>query len=260
MRRTFILMTCLAMIAWSSVVVRAKVKKVPYTKIDVNIEEAYTPDAAFQAMSKSFGGAVARKDSPALFALVGPTFISMSQGAPAEAFDMGRDALHNFKVLFGFREVGKDTDGGVQDGPFWEALASFAQDGTYYKAADNLVCSPILGMISEEKKFEDAQKKIAADETVSWYFTFADNNLTKGPTDATQVGKFSKQVLPVLSVYPPRTGEEPAPPVTHLEVLIPTGKTGWIPLSAARPLETDRLCYAATPSGQWRIVLYDQAG
>src|SRR5215475_10645751 len=97
MRRTFILMTCLAMIAWSSVVVRAKVKKVPYTKIDVNIEEAYTPDAAFQAMSKSFGEAAARKDSPALFALVGPTFIWMSQGAPAEAFDMGRDALHNFK-------------------------------------------------------------------------------------------------------------------------------------------------------------------
>lgn len=257
MRRTIILTTALATIAWSTFAVRAEVKKVPYAKIDVDLEEAFAPDAAFQAMSKSFTAAVAKKDSEALFALVGPTFIWLSEGAPAAGYDLGRDALYNFKVLFGFREAGKDTDGGVQDGPYWEALASFAQDGTYYKAADNLVCSPTLGVVSDNKKFEDAQKKIGADETVSWYFIVADLNLAKGPTDATLVGKIGKQLLPVLSVYP-QQDQEPAPPITHLEVLIPTGKTGWIPLSAARPLDTDRLCYSVAADGQWKIVMYDQ--
>jgi hypothetical protein len=62
----------------------------------------------------------------------------------------------------------------------------------------------------------------------------------------------------VLSVFPqPKDGAAiPAP--THYEVLLSSGKTGWIAAAAARPLTADRLCYAKTPDGRWAIVNFDQ--
>jgi hypothetical protein len=41
--------------------------------------------------------------------------------------------------------------------------------------------------------------------------------------------------------------------------LLPSGKSGWIPVAAARPLITNRLCYAKTPNGDWKIASIDQA-
>ena len=66
-------------------------------------------------------------------------------GQPADQLDLGRDALHNFKVVFGFRAlVGADADGGVSDGPYWETLAYFVGDANYYAASEagNLICGP----------------------------------------------------------------------------------------------------------------------
>jgi hypothetical protein len=103
--------------------------RVPYPEVKVEVSDAYKPDAAFNAMRKAFSDAVAKKDSAALFALVGPTFVWTMQGSTVDQLDMGRDSLHNFKVVFGFRQQGKDTDGGVENGPYWDALAAFAARG-----------------------------------------------------------------------------------------------------------------------------------
>src|SRR5580700_8239575 len=123
----------------------AAVKKVPYPEVKVEVAAAFKPDAAFETLRKALSDAVAKKDAQALFALVSPTFIWTLQGGPTDQFDMGRDALHNFKVVFGFRPQDADADGPVDNGPFWDALAGFASDGTYYQdgEAGNLVCGPI---------------------------------------------------------------------------------------------------------------------
>ncbi|MGZ4790005.1 MAG: hypothetical protein ACXVZX_15905, partial [Terriglobales bacterium] len=71
---------------------------------------------------------MASRNAAALFALVGPTFVWTSQGALTNEFDPGRDALHNFKVVFGFRQQGRDEDGGVVNGPYWDELAQFVSD------------------------------------------------------------------------------------------------------------------------------------
>jgi hypothetical protein len=41
-------------------------------------------------------------------------------------------------------------------------------------------------------------------------------------------------------------------------VLLPSGKSGWIPISAAIPLTTDRLCYALTADNDWKFAAFDQ--
>ena len=65
--------------------------------------------------------------------------------------------------------------------------------------------------------------------------------------------------LPLIGFYPPEKEGAPPPPPTHFEVLLPSGRTGWVPVAAVRPLETDHLCYARTPAGEWKIAAFDQA-
>jgi hypothetical protein len=240
----------------------AAIKKVPYPEVKVEIVQAFKPDAAFEAMRKKFSEAVAKKDAQALFDLVAPTFVWTFQGGSSDQFDMGRDALHNFKVVFGFRPQGADADGPVENGPFWEMLAGFASDGTYYQdeQAFNLVCGPITANAVDEDVMEKARNKLeVGEETVDWYFTVAPTSVAKAPNDSgPPVGKVGVVALPALSLYPPVEEGKPGVPATHVEVLLPNGKSGWVPLSAVRAWDSERLCYAKTRSGDWKISSYDQ--
>lgn len=238
----------------------ADVKNAPYPEIKVKLSKSYKPDAAFEKMRAAFAGAAAKKDTAALLALIGPTFVWTLNGEVVDKFDMGRDAVHNFKVVFGFRQYGKDTDGGVEDGPFWDSLASFASDATYYQATDggNLICAPMAVEIADTAIFEQARKKIeTGDSGADWYFTIADVAVTKVPGDAgAPIAKLGTVAVPVLGIFPQ---SQEAQAVTHLQVLLPSGKPGWIPASAARPLDNNRLCYAKTVNGDWKIVAFDES-
>ena len=248
-------------IAIGTMAAEAEIKKAPYPEVKMKLLNPFKGDDAFAAMRKAFSDAVDKKDNSALFGLVGPTF-AWTQGdlLVADDFDLGRDALHNFKVVFGFREPGKDTDGPVQDGPFWDALGAFAGDETFYSAGGTLVCGPTGAALSDEAGFDKVRQRIGADETVEWYFTVMDVTATANPGAGAPVGKAAAATaMPVLNAYPPEVQGQPAKPVTHVQVLLPIGKSGWIPISSARPLVSDRLCYALGTDGNWKIVAFDQA-
>lgn len=239
----------------------AAVKEVSYPKVELDVEPAYKPDSAFVSMRNAMAQAVAKRDEDALFALVNRTFIWTQEGQLADDFDLGRDALHNFKVVFGFRAPGKDADGGVENGPFWDMLRAFAADGTYSESGNtgNLVCGPAAAEVIDKAVFEQARKKVEAiyDEA-EWYFPLTKTDVTKSPNDtAPPIVKIDSVALPVLNAYPATEGNNPTP-ATHLQVLLPSGQSGWVPVSAVRPLVTGRLCYAKTPNSNWRIAVYDE--
>jgi hypothetical protein len=240
----------------------AEVRKVAYPRIKVEIAKAYKPDAAFEAMRKAFVEAAERKDENALFALVAPGFVWTINGALAGDYDPGRDALHNFKVLFGFRQYGRDADGGVADGPFWSALAVFAGEGTFFQTVEdgNIVCSPIAATVADEELFEEARGKVEPeDQAADWYFILRDNTpVARAVNDkGLPVARLGQEAVPILRAYPDAQEGQPAPTPTHFEVLLPSGKSGWIAAAAALPLQTGRLCYVAVPGGTWKIAIYD---
>ena len=175
-------------------------------------------------------------------------------------FDLGRSAVDNFKVVFGFREAGKDTDGGVDGGPYWDLLAAFADDPTAYEDSPNKVCTPTTATVVDDKVFELATSKLETDDdAANWYFTLRDTPVAKAPGDnGPPIAKLGTVAIPVLSFHPPSPEDGPAVTPTHLEVLTPNGRTGWIPASAARPYSSERLCFAKTAKGEWKIVVYDQ--
>ena len=239
----------------------AAIKKVPYQEVKIELAETFKPDAAFETMRKKLSDAVAKKDAQALFELVGPTFVWTFQGGATDQFDMGRDALHNFKVTFGFRPPGADADGPVDNGPFWDLLAGFANDSTYYQdtQAGNLVCGPITANAVDDNVLEQARKKVeVGEETADWYFTLAPTSVAKAPNDTgPPVAKVGLVALPALSLFPAPEEGKPAA-ATHVEVLLPNGKTGWVPAGAVRLYDSEHLCYAKTANGDWKIAAYDQ--
>jgi hypothetical protein len=237
----------------------AAIKKIPYPEVKVNVEQ-YQGDDALAAMRKSFSDAVSKKDSATLFGLVGPTFVWTKANALNEDFDLGGDALHNFKVVFGFREPGKDADGGVDGGPYWDMLAAFAGDPTVYEESTNKVCTPTTATVVDEKVFELASSKLETDDDAAdWYFTLGDTPVAKAPGDnGPPIGKLGTVAIPVLGAHPPSPEGGPAVAPTHLQVLMPNGRTGWIPASAARSYSAERLCFAKTAKGEWKIAVYDQ--
>jgi hypothetical protein len=242
----------------------AQPRQVAYPEVKVVLENPYKPDAAFDKMNGAFLDAVQRKDLAALTALVAPTFLWTVNDHTADEFDLGRDAIHNFKVAFGFRAAGQDVDGGVDDGPYWEALTAFAEELSLYIENDaaTLVCSPMSAEVVDDETFDRARRKIdAINEPVEWYFTLASETpVARAPGDTgTPVAKVGTIALPLVSFYPPEKEGGPPPPSTHFEVLLPSGQTGWVPVDAVRPLETDHVCYARTPPGEWKIASIDQA-
>jgi hypothetical protein len=260
MRSLLISATAAALMAAVNTAALAQVKQVPYPAVKVKLAEAYLPDAAFQKMQISFAQASAAKDTQALLSLVGPTFLWMSRGELNDQFNFGRGAVDNFTAVFGFAESENTTGGVAANGPLWDILAAFAADKSFYTATDTLVCGPTSATIVDDDEFNSAKKKISADASVEWYFTVADTPATSTPTDAgSPVGQVSQVALPVLSVFPLAKDGQPKPPVTHLQVLLPSGKIGWIPIAAAFPLVTDRLCYAVTSDGSWKFAAFDQA-
>jgi hypothetical protein len=165
---------------------------------------------------------------------------------------------------FGFRALGEGVDGSVDDGPYWDVLTAFAEEASFYIANDagTLVCGPMTAEVADDNAFEEARRKInAIDEPVEWYFTVAAETpvATAPGATGTPVAKVGTVAMPLIGFYPPEREGAPPPPPTHYEVLLPSGRTGWVPVTAVRPLKTDHLCYARTPAGEWKIASIDQA-
>jgi hypothetical protein len=259
-RRIFAALAALSF-AIGTMAAEAEIRKAPYPEVKMKLLNPFKGDDAFMAMRKAFSDAVDKKDNSALFGLVGPTF-AWTQGdlLVADDFDLGRDALHNFKVVFGFREPGKDTDGGVKDGPFWSVLAGFSSDPSAFERSKNLVCTPATAVVVDDKVFDQAENKLAnGDETPDWYFTLGETPVAKGLSDSgPPIGKLGTVAVPMLSAHPPTPDNSPVVPPTHYEILMPNGRVGWIAAAAARPFTSEYLCFAKTTSGEWKIVLYDE--
>ena len=261
MRSLLKLTTAAALLAATSVASHAAIKEISYPAIKVELPPVHTPDAAFEKMRRELLDVIAKKDAKALSTFVGSTFVWLSGGGVSGQFDFGRDALHNFKVVFGLREAGQDADLPTVEDAVWESLGAFANDRTYYAAGDTLVCGPTAATIADQAGFDRARQRIAADDSTEWFFVITDTPATATPGGpGAPIGRASgKTALPVLKAHPPVPDGEQGPPATHVQVLLPAGKPGWIPVSAARPMVSDRLCYSATPSGDWKITAFDHA-
>lgn len=247
----------LAVLAFSTAPALA-LKKTSYLEVKVTPSAPFPADAALTAMRKKLADIIARKDASALFVLVSPDFTWTANGEPAERSNPDGDPLHNFKIAFGFAVAGKDEKIG-NDEAFWVLLEQALGDPALTPHADRpaIACGPVTAEADEDAR-EAATELIAGeDETVEWAYTLKEIALTEKAAAGRTVAKIANAALPVVGRYPAaREGEDVNP--SFYELLLPSGKTGWIDVDGVEPLATDRLCYGKDKTGAWKITGYEQ--
>ena len=236
------------------------IKKVPYPEVAVRILPSFKGDPGLAELRKKLADAVAAQDIAATTALLAKDFRWTTGGATSDEFDAKRDATHNFKVAFGFRAAGRDTDGPTEIGPQWGLLEFFARDETLTQEPGSpLVCGSTIAKVTDSATLEVAIKRVDEENDLSeWVYVVGDTALTAAPTGGPAIARARNAAMPIVSVHPvPIEGQNnPAP--THFELLLPSGRTAWAPVKDLHPLFVDRMCFAKT-GNEWRISLYDQA-
>jgi hypothetical protein len=236
-------------------------KRVPYPEVRVVALPVFDGDAALAEMRKRLADAVTAQNLTAVVAFVSPKFEWTAAGGLVDEFDAKRGAEHNFKVAFGFRAPGRDADGTTDIGPQWELLAFFATDPVLTREKDSpLVCGTTTAKVSDMGALDAAFNRIDEENDLSeWIYFVGDLELTAEPGSGASIARVSSLALPIVGLHPNAKEGSAAPAApTHFELLLPSGKTGWMAVERARPLFVDRLCFAKLGT-EWKIAAYEQA-
>ena len=238
----------------------AAIKKTPYPEVKVEPPAEVKSEPALEALRKQLADTISRRNPGQLYELVGDTFFWNLNGEPNDQFDRNRDALHNFKVAFGFREFGQDSDSKKDENFLWVALddavsapALFQLDGH-----PGVLCGPLGVEPVDPAAMDQAIERIENGDDSEWVYSLGEITLTEKPGNSGKVETVAKLALPVAATHPPTQalGNNPLP--THYQLLLPSGKTGWVDVKAVQPLAVDRLCYGKGSDGTWKIVGYEQ--
>lgn len=239
----------------------AAIKKTPYPEVRVEVQAETKAEPALDAMRKQLADAIKRRNAGLLYEFVGPTFFWNINGEPSEQFDKNRDAMHNFKVAFGFRQFGHDADSRNPEDQLWELLEDITSGAALFQMEGNpgVLCGPLTAEPVDGDVMDQAIERIESeDEDSEWVYSLGAITLTEKPGGGGAVETVSKLAMPIAATYPPSQalGNNPLP--THFQLLLPSGNTGWVDVKAVQPLAVDKLCYGKGADGAWKIVGYDQ--
>jgi hypothetical protein len=239
----------------------AAIKKAPYPEVRVEVPAEAKAEPALEAMRKQLANAVSRRNTGLLYALVGPTFFWNTNGEPSEQFDKARDALDNFKIAFGFRQFGHNSDSENSRDQLWEVIEDIVSGAALSPMEGNpgVLCGPHGAEPTDGNAMDQAIERIEnEDEDTEWVYSLAEITLTEKPGGGGAVETVSKLAMPIVATYPPSQalGNNPLP--THFQLLLSSGKAGWIDVKQVQPLAVDRLCYGKGSDGAWKIVGYEQ--
>jgi hypothetical protein len=239
----------------------AAIKKTSYPEVRVAVPAEAKAEPALAAMRKQLASAISQRNTGQLYALVGPAFFWNADGEPSEQFDNRRNALHNFKVAFGFRQFGHGSDSENPRDQLWDVLDDITSSAALVQMEGNpgVLCGPLSAEPADDHAMDQAIERIQSeDENPEWVYSLAEVTLTEKPGGGGSVETVSKLAMPIAATYPPTQalGNNPIP--THYQLLLPSGKTGWVDVNAVQTLAVDRLCYGKGADGAWKIVGYEQ--
>lgn len=202
-------------------------------------------DAAFDAFRKQLGEVSVRKDSAGLKRLV------VAQGffwktEKGEKADKNKSAYDNLAAAVQLN---------APDGSGWDQLASYAFDPTAapIAAVKDVICSPTDPMFNDQA-FENLLKSTGTD-LEDWGYPLIDGIEVRSGRHASspvteRLGLHFVRVLVDESAV-----NLPPNQLPMLNVVTPSGKTGYIPAFALAPLGNDQLCYRKDSDG-WKITGY----
>jgi hypothetical protein len=213
----------------------------PYEPVAVKPAEPYK-DPSFEAFRKQLADVVKRKDRAGLQRLV-VTQGFFWEGESGDKVNKRKSSFENFAAAVAL----DDKDGGG-----WELLAQAAGDATLEPVEDrkDTMCGPASPQL-DEAAFE-ALIKATETDAEEWGY----------PVEARlEVRAAAQPNAPVIEtlgmnlvrVYPEEVTGNQVPEM--LRVVGPSGKVGYVPLTALAPIVFDQICYVKQ-GGSWKITGY----
>jgi hypothetical protein len=204
-------------------------------------------DASFDAFRKQLGEVAQKRDRAALARLVVAQgfFWEAESGDKANKQKSGADNLATAIGLSGPRPFG------------WEILAGYASDPTAAPIGERqgVICAP-ADPVFEDKELEDLAKATGTD-LGEWGYPVAPNVEVRGSAqrNAPVVEKLGMHFVRVM----PDNAPPPQGQIPMLKIVLPSGKTGFVPGDMVAPLGNDQLCYVKDAGG-WKITGFIGAG
>jgi hypothetical protein len=199
-------------------------------------------DASFTAFRKQLADIAQKKDRAALQKLVvAKGFFWESEGG--EHGNPKASSFDNFSQAVSL----DDKDGGG-----WDILAAAAQEPTLEADEDRkgVMCGPASPQIDEQSLV--ALIKDTGTDADEWAFPNVERlEVRTEPKADAPVAETLGQIL--VRVYPEENNS--TEPQTMLRIVTPSGKLGYVPMTAVLPIVTDQLCYIKDAGG-WKITGY----
>jgi len=216
----------------------------PYKAVTVTLPERLK-DTSLEAFRKSLAGIAGRKDRAALTKLIHKGFFWERQSG--NGADPKKSAITNFAAAIGL-DSADDPGGG------WEAIAIYAEDPTAFALSDRpgVVCSPADPSFNEDafQALLDSTKTDVGD----WVYPAASGvELRAAPRpDAAATEKVGLNFVRVIASDAPPDAANPAA-ADYLNVMLPSGKTGFVKIDGIASLSASQLCYIKD-DGAWKIA------
>ena len=210
----------------------------PYTAIAVTEPKPIT-DADFTAFRKELAAIADKKDRPGLAKLtVDKDFFWMKEkGDGANKKKSGIDNLASAINL------------AAKDGSGWQSLGDFAAADTAvpFTEKKGVTCGP--GGPQFDGAALDKLAQSTKTEMGDWAYP------AQAGVEVHETAAASSPVIDKLGMNLVRVVQSKGKPGDTMQVVLPSGKVGFVSADALRPLSTDQLCYSKD-SGSWKIVGY----
>ncbi len=226
-------------------------QKTPYPEVKVEAPPPFRHDPALDAMRKSLAAVVQRKDAKALFALVSPDFTWTADGdPPSNSIRSGTPCIISRSPSVFVPSARKKTAAARRHSGFCSRTRSLIPRSRR-RTITRTSPAARSRRTSTRTRATAPNKHRGRRRGVEWVYTLKEIALTEKPTGGGTVAKVSNAALPVVSRYPAaRPGETVT--VSFYEVLLPSGKTGWIDADGVDPVGIDRFATARTRRARGR--------
>lgn len=219
----------------------------PYKPVAITLP-AGKGDPSLDAFRKEIGEIAARKDRAALASRVTAKGFVWER-ADGKKTDSRRSGFDQLAAALGLSDP---------DGAGWEALAAIAAEANVapVPGMQNVVCAPAGPQFDEAQLDQLAQA--TQTDPLEWVYPTADGVQVRAKAeDGAPV--IERLGLHFVRAMEAASQEDAAANGEWLQVVAPSGQTGFVRFDDVRGLETDQICYAKQ-GGNWKIAGYIGGG
>jgi hypothetical protein len=214
----------------------------PYKAVTIALPQSHK-DKSFEVFREQLAGIAERKDRAALSKLIHKNFFWERQSG--NGADAKKSGIANFAAAIGL-DNGEDPEGG------WEVIAIYAEDPTAFQLSDKpgVICGPADPNF-DENAFQALLESTKTDIS-DWVYPIATGVEMRAAPRA-NAAVVEKVGLTFIRAMPSDAPPDSANESEYINVMLPSGKAGFVRLQDLASLSISQICYVKDGEA-WKIT------